>query len=500
MSALFDTLVDDFATSYDTVVNPAVWKPNPVVYTSGGSLYLRNTYIATASMAINPTSGTGFAADAHIVEPDATVNQFSFFIWGSAAVTDRPLVLFATNTATGGGPPELRMEYYDAVSGLSSGGLPSGTGPTGFLAITYDPVNHAYLRITQDTSYSNEVRFYTSPDGSTWTLRYTTPALPRFLDGQIYLQGVAPQPAAPVQVLSASTSTGYSADFSVPLTEAAFILGPRIAVESGAAHLNGASPTPAVLTTVATYSLIDSSVYLQVDAADVTNTEIFVRDTATGAVMDLNMGTPGTVFWRTATGGATGSVDFTFDAAATRYLRFRCDADGTGHFDTSPDATSWATMFTTSAPMQLNNATLEISSTQAVINGVNVIGPAVAPLAFWDPGRDIPLPVDAFNWGTVPRRSSADLSFRIKNILDTYTVSGITVAVTGTGAPGSNAIENLHLLSADGGRHFTATAAIADLAPGQVSTPLILRRVLPSDAAAGPATFTVQASYTTVAA
>lgn len=101
-----------------------------------------------------------------------------------------------------------------------------------------------------------------------------------------------------------------------------------------------------------------------------------------------------------------------------------------------------------------------------------------------------------FDWGDVPRGSSADKQFKVKNISATKTATGTVISIDSlTDTVPSVAAQ--YFLSTDG-ITFAATVTIASLAPGQAVT-VTLRRVTPSNASlalwdarliAAPGTFT----------
>lgn len=107
-------------------------------------------------------------------------------------------------------------------------------------------------------------------------------------------------------------------------------------------------------------------------------------------------------------------------------------------------------------------------------------------LKFWDPTADTGAGVDVANFGDAPRRSSADVRFRVKNASATIVSAAVTLSVeTLTTAGGAGEPDKQLLLSKDGGRTFAASINIGTLAPGQVSSVIVLRRVTPSTAALG---------------
>jgi hypothetical protein len=104
-------------------------------------------------------------------------------------------------------------------------------------------------------------------------------------------------------------------------------------------------------------------------------------------------------------------------------------------------------------------------------------------LAIWHPTTDTHVTGPYFDWGDVPRSSSQDRTFRVKNLSPTLNAVGIGLgleALTDT-AP---SVPGQHTLSTDG-TTFTATISISDLAPGGISPVLTMRRVTPTNATLG---------------
>ena len=102
-------------------------------------------------------------------------------------------------------------------------------------------------------------------------------------------------------------------------------------------------------------------------------------------------------------------------------------------------------------------------------------------LVFWHPTSNTKLPPYWFDWGDVPRSSSADKSFRIKNLSTDFIANDIDLypeALT----PGSPAVDDMHTISGDGGSTFLASQNIASLDPGEISDVFVLRRTVPSNA------------------
>lgn len=102
-------------------------------------------------------------------------------------------------------------------------------------------------------------------------------------------------------------------------------------------------------------------------------------------------------------------------------------------------------------------------------------------LALWHPTADIRLPPDWFDWGNAPRSSSADLSFRIKNLSSTLTAENINLYIEAL-TPGTPSVAGMLSISSDGGASFEGYKDVPELAPGEVSDPMILRRVVPANA------------------
>lgn len=102
-------------------------------------------------------------------------------------------------------------------------------------------------------------------------------------------------------------------------------------------------------------------------------------------------------------------------------------------------------------------------------------------LAFWDPVSDVEVSPAHFDWGNVPRGSSADRSFRIKNMSEDLTAEDIAVFFEAL-TPGSPSVAAMHTISDNGGSTFLTNISIAELAPEEISDVLIVRRVVPTNA------------------
>jgi len=115
-------------------------------------------------------------------------------------------------------------------------------------------------------------------------------------------------------------------------------------------------------------------------------------------------------------------------------------------------------------------------------------------LAFWLPSVNAPVPNGYFEWGSVPRGSSGDKQFRVKNTSLASKAIGVTVSLTGSGSGSSNPA-NLHLLSKDSVR-FTASVELGIIVPGGMSDIITLRRVLPNALSTGAKTCSLVISNT----
>lgn len=101
-------------------------------------------------------------------------------------------------------------------------------------------------------------------------------------------------------------------------------------------------------------------------------------------------------------------------------------------------------------------------------------------LSFREVGSDVEVGPTHFDWGNVPRASSADKTFRVKNLSSTKTAQSVEVypeALT----PGVPSVASMLLLSLDG-VSFTPSVSLGDLSPGEISPTITTRRVVPSNA------------------
>ena len=105
-------------------------------------------------------------------------------------------------------------------------------------------------------------------------------------------------------------------------------------------------------------------------------------------------------------------------------------------------------------------------------------------LRLWHPTSDLEVTGAYFDWGNVPRSTSQDLPFRIKNNSASLTANTVTVsaaALTDT----TPTVAGQHLFERASNPGFTATVQVASLAPGGISEIITLRRVTPVNAGLG---------------
>lgn len=102
-------------------------------------------------------------------------------------------------------------------------------------------------------------------------------------------------------------------------------------------------------------------------------------------------------------------------------------------------------------------------------------------VAFWEPVTDQEVGPAHFDWGNVPRGSSADKTFRIKNLSDTLTANDIELYVEALTA-GTPSVGSMFVFSDNGGATFLSSLSLGDLLPGAISPVITIRRVVPPNA------------------
>jgi hypothetical protein len=115
-------------------------------------------------------------------------------------------------------------------------------------------------------------------------------------------------------------------------------------------------------------------------------------------------------------------------------------------------------------------------------------------LELWHPTLNEKLPPAYLDWGDVPRSSSADRTFRVKNLSASQTAGSVRVAMDVL-TDANPSVPAQHTLSYGGGS-FLAQVTIGDLSPGAISGPVTIRRVTPSNAALSLWAFRVFAEST----
>lgn len=158
-----------------------------------------------------------------------------------------------------------------------------------------------------------------------------------------------------------------------------------------------------------------------------------------------------------------------------------------GYFDTNPVNPRYRTSIQSSTFLAIKAVRLStVGANNFRWRCVHLYGepsPAQNPnrLILWHPTLDQRVGQAYFDWGNVPRSSSADVTFRVKNNSATLTASAVRVAMdvltdTTPSVPGQ------HSISKDGMTFGAQQTLVADLAPGAISPILTLRRVTPTNA------------------
>lgn len=101
-------------------------------------------------------------------------------------------------------------------------------------------------------------------------------------------------------------------------------------------------------------------------------------------------------------------------------------------------------------------------------------------LEIWHPTLDQVAPGAHFDWGDTPRGSSADKTFRVKNMSDSLTANSVVLSFD-TISDSSPSFGGSHTLSTDGSI-FTSSVTIPSISPGQISPVITVRRSTPSNA------------------
>jgi hypothetical protein len=103
-------------------------------------------------------------------------------------------------------------------------------------------------------------------------------------------------------------------------------------------------------------------------------------------------------------------------------------------------------------------------------------------LRFWKSSTDIEVSPGELDWGDVPLSSTADKSFRVKNNSDTKGASSILLRAVAAASSTTPAPHTMFLFSMDAGVTWLSELTIAALSPQAISSEILFRRVVPSNA------------------
>lgn len=116
-------------------------------------------------------------------------------------------------------------------------------------------------------------------------------------------------------------------------------------------------------------------------------------------------------------------------------------------------------------------------------------GQSLDRLLLWHPTLDERVPPSYFDWGNVPRNSTATRDFRVKNVSSVKTANTVRVAMEAL-TDATPSVPGQHALSKSGGTYL-AQQTIDTLAPEAISEVITLRRITPSNAVLGVNAFRV---------
>lgn len=107
-------------------------------------------------------------------------------------------------------------------------------------------------------------------------------------------------------------------------------------------------------------------------------------------------------------------------------------------------------------------------------------------LSLWRPAVNLPLAAGALDWGDTPQGSSAEKTFRVKNLSATRTAEDVLVDALPGAPTGAPPVDGMILFSLDDGETWEPTVTIVSLSPGATSGVIRMRRVVPTNAELGP--------------
>lgn len=127
--------------------------------------------------------------------------------------------------------------------------------------------------------------------------------------------------------------------------------------------------------------------------------------------------------------------------------------------------------------------------------GEPTAGQTLDRLVLWHPTLNQRVGAAYFDWGDTPRGSSADKTFRVKNLSPTLTATAPRISLE-TLTDGSPSVPGYHTLSKGAG--FASQQNLANIAPGGISAETCtLRRTTPTNAQLGLWDLRIQAEATT---
>jgi len=154
----------------------------------------------------------------------------------------------------------------------------------------------------------------------------------------------------------------------------------------------------------------------------------------------------------------------------------------------SPDYRAYSS--TTKLGIKAVKFTAPGSLTALHLYGENTVGQSLDQLILWSAFGDERVSPSNFDWGNVPRSSTDDRYFRVKNTSTLLTARNVVVAMESpTDSTPSAQLE--HIIAKD--TLFLAQQTIGAIGPGAISGVLTLRRITPSNAQLGLHTFRLYA-------
>lgn len=165
--------------------------------------------------------------------------------------------------------------------------------------------------------------------------------------------------------------------------------------------------------------------------------------------------------------------------------------DTTNGFDGTWTTGASFTQSTSVSPGWRNNIqTLTYSAVKAVrfhsgdtswvhLYGSITAGQTPDRLALWHPTLDQALDGDALNWGDIARSTTADLTFRIKNLSSAYTANSVLVSMEALNDTSPTQVSQ-HTFSQGSG--FATTQTLTSIAPSSISPVMTVRRTTSASA------------------